>query len=263
MTPEVLASLGSDCMILDLGSGKGSFPPGMTTSKIVCCDIDAIGLCDGTYQVRADAIHLPFKASLFDLVIANHSLEHFLGASQVLAEIGRVIKPTGGLYIAVPDGGSVSDGLYRWVASGGGHVNQFTDESQLAEQVVGATSLTFNGVTVLYSGFTFLNVKNAKARCPRKVVVMTGGSEVFLSFLTLGLRFVDRLLQTRLSTYGWALYFGSISPPRQLARTNVCVRCGSAHGADWLVRMSLVRGRRWLRRYNCPLCSCLNFWTSD
>ena len=52
-----------------------------------------------------------------------------------LAEIGRVLKPPGALYIAVPDASTFGDRLYRWLTWGGGHVNAFTSARELAATI--------------------------------------------------------------------------------------------------------------------------------
>jgi ubiquinone/menaquinone biosynthesis C-methylase UbiE len=50
-----------------------------------------------TYKV-ADAQNLPFADASFDTVIANHMLYHIPDLPQALAEIQRVLKPTGSFY---------------------------------------------------------------------------------------------------------------------------------------------------------------------
>ena len=75
--------------------------------------------------VQADAARMPFPDHCFDLIISNHSLEHFGDLAGSLREIGRVVRPNGALYVAVPDATTLSDRFYRWLARGGGHVNAF------------------------------------------------------------------------------------------------------------------------------------------
>ena len=47
----------------------------------------------------ADAMRLPFAGGAFDVVTANDSLEHFADPAAALAELGRVLRPGGRLYL--------------------------------------------------------------------------------------------------------------------------------------------------------------------
>ena len=73
---------------------------------------------------------MPFGSAAFDLVVSNHSLEHFVELEPTLREIGRVMRPGGTLYIAVPNTATLSDRIYRWLARGGGHVNPFRNRKR-------------------------------------------------------------------------------------------------------------------------------------
>ncbi len=261
MTPEILAAVNTQAKVLDLGSGHGSFPDGLCAGFVVRCDIEFQS--GGGTRVCANAESLPFGPLAFDLVVSSHSLEHFSRPFAAIGEIGRVIKKSGGVFVAVPDGGSLSDRLYRWVASGGGHLNQFTDPVQLGREISDATGLRLNHFETLNSGFTFLNPRNCAGRPPGKLLLLTGGSETVLRFLTLFLRHADRILGARSSIYGWAFYLGSAAPLPSRTRSNVCIRCGSSHPSEWLLAAGAVRGSRWLRSYDCPVCGCRNFWTKD
>ena len=47
---------------------------------------------------------LPFDSNAFQIVVMKHVLEHTHEPSSALREVWRVLKPNGGLLIAVPDG---------------------------------------------------------------------------------------------------------------------------------------------------------------
>jgi SAM-dependent methyltransferase len=53
---------------------------------------------------RVDMLDMPFEASTFDAVIANHVLEHVDDDARALAEIHRVIKPDGIAILQTPYG---------------------------------------------------------------------------------------------------------------------------------------------------------------
>ncbi|MEZ5402096.1 MAG: hypothetical protein R2729_20655 [Bryobacteraceae bacterium] len=142
---------------------------------------------------------------------------------------------------------------------------RLTDPTAFAAAVTQATGLPLSAIDSLFSGFTILNSRlnprNAGARLPRKLRLLNGGSETILRWQTLLLRHIDRAFGARLSHYGWAFYFGPIAPDHALPQTNVCIRCGAAHPADWLAIHASIHGRP--RRNACPKCGTTNFWTPD
>lgn len=54
---------------------------------------------DNVAVVDADATHLPFGDSSFDLAVSFAAFPHFSDKQQALSEIDRVLKPQGRLYI--------------------------------------------------------------------------------------------------------------------------------------------------------------------
>lgn len=67
---------------------------------------------DGYERIQALAENLPFPQDCFDVVIADSILEHLLDLNSVLAELERVLKPNGRLYVLVPNDEDVSQ--YKW-----------------------------------------------------------------------------------------------------------------------------------------------------
>ena len=246
---EILRRLPASARVLDLGSSAGSFDAAAYPFLTVRLDREPAG----PGAVQADAAALPF-ARCFSAVVSNHSLEHFADLDRSLAEIGRILEPGGALFIAVPDASTFTDRLYRWLARGGGHLNPFTAAPDLAGRVARATGLECRGIRLLHTSLSFLNPRNRKTRAPRKLLLLANGWEPLLIALTYALRLSDRCFGTRLSVYGWALYFGDCEPDLA-AWTNVCVRCGSAHPAAQL--------RPRLRLYHCPSCGAPNLFTPD
>lgn len=176
--------------------------------KVVRLDLEPL-IAPGP-AVQADAARLPFCGQAFDAVISNHSLEHFVEIASVLDEIRRVIKPGGALYVAVPDATTFTDRLYRWMAGGGGHVNPFTSSRQVAELIERRTGLRLRGCRTLYSSLSFLHWRSQPARTTRKLWLFFNGNETCLRVVGAVLRLSDRRWGTRLSVYGWALYFGAV-----------------------------------------------------
>ena len=260
---DYLQSLASSTKVLDLGSSTGSFPLTLTSAKVFRLDRDAKAPGAHSNFVQADAAALPFASQSFEVVVANHSFEHFDQFEKVAEEVGRILKPNAVLFISVPDASTITDRVYRWLGRGGGHVNAFTKAGDLSDVIVRATGLPLTGMLVLHSGMSFLNRRNI-AQMPRRMIAIGYGSERLLMLTTYFFRHLDRCFQTRLSVYGWAYYFGSYAPPSVAAKTNVCIRCGSGHGARHLLGANSLR-RHWTRidHYRCPSCGARNLFTND
>ena len=265
---EILENFGAGQRILDLGSGAGSFPSDFGPFTAIRADLDPPSRPAQNFA-QADAARLPFRDRAFDAVISNHSLEHFHDLSGSLAEIGRVLKPTGALYVAVPDASTFGDRLYRWLTWGGGHVNQFVSASELAATIERATHLRHVETRTLFASLSFLNSRNFRVCRPKRHLLAGNGTELSLHLFTWFARLSDRLFGTRISAYGWALYFGSFPVPIDSdIWSNVCIRCGSGAQSEWLRHVKLVRRRffppgLFLQVYKCPTCGATNLFFED
>jgi SAM-dependent methyltransferase len=263
---EILRGLQPGDRVLDLGCATGSFARAAALADVVRVDRDFPRSAPGdAWFVRADAARLPFADGAFDTVISNHSLEHFADLNGALREIGRVIRPGGSLYVAVPDASTFTDRLYRWLTQGGGHLNAFTSREETAAIIERATGLTLVAAKTLCSSCIVLNRRNFPGRGPRRYQLLSAGGEPALWLYVWFSRRLDRLLKTRLSVYGWAFYFGRIEEPVDTTTwTNVCVRCGSGYSAEWLLATSQVRtSLLGIRTYRCPQCDAPNPLTAD
>lgn len=260
---ELFRTLPRGALVLDLGSGRGSVDsrPGFVVVRV---DLERPPVPVPNF-VQADAAHLPFQDHCFDLIISNHSLEHFENLACAMNEIGRVVKPCGALYIAVPDVTTLSDRLYRWLARGGGHVNPFSSARELAGKVAGVTGLRHVATRTLCTSFSYLSRENRRAPAPKRLLLLGGGAQTSLLLFTYVLRLCDRLFRTRLIIYGWALYFGKVCETLDLTVwTNVCVRCGAGHPSAWLLRRGMI-ARPFLicRMHRCPGCGTRNLFSDD
>ena len=166
---EILRHLPESARVLDVGSRSGSFNAAQYPLRTIRLDLDALHQAAAGDFVQADAARLPFPLHVFDAVIANHSLEHFERLDDAFKELGRVVKPEGSLYIAVPDASTFADRLYRWLASGGGHVNAFCSQEDLIAQAERYTGLRLRAGRVLMTSLSMLNRRNRTAPAPRKL----------------------------------------------------------------------------------------------
>ncbi len=260
---EILANLQRGSVVLDLGCGGGSFPAGGHTVIRVDHTLSA-PKADGIF-VCGDAAILPVKSSSLDAVVCHHSLEHFSELDAVLEEIGRTVKPQGALFVSVPDASTLTDVVYRWLSHGGGHVNAFRNSGDLIRRITAHTGLPHRATRPLFSSLSFLNRASRTAWPPRRLLLLGGGAEWSLRLYLLASRWADRWLRTRLSFYGWAMYFGAIGDSiDETGWCNVCIRCGSSSPSESLKSAGSVR-RRWgmFRVYECPQCSTWNFFFDD
>lgn len=260
---EILENFGPGQRILDLGSGAGSFPSDFGPFISIRADLDAPTTPTENFA-QADAAQLPFPDHVFDAVISNHSLEHIHDLAGALQEIGRVVKPTGALYVAVPDASTFCDRLYRWLARGGGHVNGFVSSEKIAATIAYATHLPHVETRTLFTSLSYLNRRNFRVHSPRRLLLAGNGTELSLHLFTWFARLSDRLFGTRLSVYGWALYFGTFPVPIETdVWTNVCINCGAGAQSEWLRHVKAVRHRLLLPVYRCPSCGTTNLFSED
>ncbi len=208
---------------------------------------------------------MPFADGSFDLIVSNHSLEHFDLLQETVCEMGRVLRQNGAIFISVPDASTLTDRIYRWMARGGGHVNAFQKPDQVTGLVERLAGVKLRGTKILFSSLSFLNRHNFRTRPPRKIALFCFGSEHFLAVVGWVLRRCDIRRGTRWSQYGWAFYFGGEPlAARPDAWINVCVRCGSGHAQAFLkVTGTVPRFPRWFQPYRCPLCGGWNLFTED
>ena len=259
---EILTQVGPAGTILDLGCGAGSFPS--TQATIIRMDREAHRDV-GDLFVIADATSLPLPDNRLQAVICNHSLEHIVDFERALEEIGRTLQPNGALFVSVPDASTFTDHLYRWLASGGGHVNSFRHASTVAHQIESLTGLRHVGTRNLFSSLSFLHPDNRPSKPPFKLRLLGGGRAWSLRLYTLFSRWSDRFLGSRLSLYGWAMYFGEgMESIQTRGWPSVCIRCGAGIPSDQLLTQARVY-RRWglLRCYDCPNCTTWNFFFPD
>lgn len=259
---EILDHLDENAIVLDIGSGPGTFPDDATRARTFRVDLFRPDQPPLRFTI-ADATALPFATATFDAVILNHSLEHFPNWRHAVQEIGRVVKKSGAAYIAVPDASTFTDRLYLKVfRDRGGHVNLFADASQLANSLSWYLGLPHVATRTLESSLVFQNRHNTNHAWARPEMRFLGLPEPLLALAIRLIRTVDKRRGGRLGVYGWAFFFGKLGEPVDpTPRLNVCVRCGQAHPDEYLKELQLIRPTRlpW-HKYRCPDCGCDNWF---
>jgi SAM-dependent methyltransferase len=251
-----LAHLEPDQTAIDLGCGNGSFRYASYKCRIVGIDmtLDSPHLFRDPSRVtyvRADSGEIPIASKSIDAVVSNHTMEHFANYRRVLMEVDRVLNDKGILWIAVPNGFSLDDALYRMVYSGGGHVNRFT-KSSLIDSVHELTRFRLKQEVDLFSSFIYLH--HLRQLPPElKTVGLMG-----LNGLT---RITDKALGSRLSQYGWGFVFAGehiTLPPIHTAYFNVCSKCGSGSPSA-TIRAKTFFG---VGIFRCPHCGQKNCYVA-
>jgi len=261
-----VAELAPNQRILDIGSGAGSLRGFEIACQVIAIDSDVDAFANAyrsetTKHVFARGEALPFASESFDLVICHHVLEHIDGLSGTLTEISRVLTPTGRLFVSVPNGYGLCDGLYRFVFDGGEHVNRFTKDGliQLLETSAGVRLESWQK---LYSSFVYLSRLVDLLRDPpaglsprlKKLALLPRWSiHLFQRSLYLFTRIADYAGAPGLGVYGWALYLSRTPAAEVIERKpyiNVCLACGAGHPADALQPLR----QSWIL-YRCPACN--------
>jgi 2-polyprenyl-3-methyl-5-hydroxy-6-metoxy-1,4-benzoquinol methylase len=112
--------------LLDIGAGAGLIGYGVATRLgLDCVQVDAEDqrVSQGPPFCFALGECLPFGDETFDLVVANHVIEHVGDQSAFVAEIARVLRPGGYCYVATPNKYSPVEPHYKlpflsWVPKG-------------------------------------------------------------------------------------------------------------------------------------------------
>jgi SAM-dependent methyltransferase len=251
MLERWLEEFGPAARILDLGCGSGSLRPLLERLDVIGMDVDLNALAHASFpRACAESHRLPFAGQSFDLVICHHTLEHFSDIPGTIAEIRRVLRPEGRLFVSVPDGMSFSDRLYRFLLCGGGHLQRFTFAS-ITGAIESGTGLHLAGHKELASSFIFVDHRNfvpaprgaLPGPLPRRMRWMGVLPAWCFSSARMLLNIATR------SRYGWALTFTPEKhvPEEEPVTRNVCMSCGAG------IEQPTERVA-WLF-YRCPYCA--------
>jgi SAM-dependent methyltransferase len=101
---KLCAPLLPDGLVLDLGCGVGHSYRELAPRETVGVDIDASVLAEQARETHAaDMRDLPLEPARFDSVICVQAIEHVPDPERVVAEVVRVLKPTGRAVFVTPN----------------------------------------------------------------------------------------------------------------------------------------------------------------
>jgi SAM-dependent methyltransferase len=85
--------------VLDAGCGSGDFAAMLTAPDVRCVDLSPAAVdatrARGLHAEVADIQNLPFPDGSFDVTVSNWVLYHVLDRGRAIAELARVLTPTG------------------------------------------------------------------------------------------------------------------------------------------------------------------------
>ncbi|MGW8179661.1 MAG: class I SAM-dependent methyltransferase, partial [bacterium] len=93
-------------VVLDAGAGEARFRSYFSNCKYIALD-SGVGDADWDYSqvdVHGDLSMIPAASEIADIVLNVQVLEHVPEPAKVLAELFRVLKPGGSLFLTAPQG---------------------------------------------------------------------------------------------------------------------------------------------------------------
>lgn len=99
---EELRELPAGSRILDIPAGHGQFTDALREAGLDPVPVDLNGLRE-EYLPLDMSQPLPLDDASFDAVVCTEGLEHLLAPQELVAELVRVVKPDGAVYLSVPN----------------------------------------------------------------------------------------------------------------------------------------------------------------
>ena len=94
--------------VADIGCGYGGYSLALSAagSRVVALDLFRDGwptaLAMQMPTIAADALHMPLPTDTFDIVVCASLIEHVAEPQQLLAELSRIARPGGIVYVSFP-----------------------------------------------------------------------------------------------------------------------------------------------------------------
>jgi SAM-dependent methyltransferase len=99
---QAAESIPGNCLVLDAGAGEGYYRGFFQHTKYQATDFCKIEKAYGRIHYISDLSRLPIASQSYEVIICTQVLEHLQEPKQVLAELFRVLKPSGRLFFSAP-----------------------------------------------------------------------------------------------------------------------------------------------------------------
>jgi SAM-dependent methyltransferase len=149
--------------VLELGGAKGILRQSLQERGYNYVNIDIKCFENGEPTLIGDAHNLPFKDSVFDIIVGKDTLEHFIEPWTVAEEAFRILKP-GGLFIIYVSFmyGFPGNDFYRYSSLGFQHLLKdfeivLLDSCQWIFTLIG--QIVIGGLKQLHLGFLEPSIK--------------------------------------------------------------------------------------------------------
>lgn len=97
-----LQALPGSPRVLDLPAGRGQFTDALRAASIDAVPADLNGLREDYLPLDMSSA-LPLEDASFDAVVCTEGLEHLLAPQELVAELVRITKPGGLVYLSIPN----------------------------------------------------------------------------------------------------------------------------------------------------------------
>ena len=112
---DALAIEFSGRSVLDVGCGRGFLEPIVKTCGGAYTGVDFVPSRAGFRLALADAQRLPFPDASFDILLCIDAYEHLPDGAAVAREFRRVLRPSGTVFLSVPNYANVA-GMVKWMS---------------------------------------------------------------------------------------------------------------------------------------------------
>lgn len=99
---EAAASVSDGALVLDAGAGDCRYQTMFSRARYESADFCQVDKAYGEITYVCDLADIPAESSRYDLVLLTQVLEHIEDPQAVLAEMYRILKPSGQLWMSAP-----------------------------------------------------------------------------------------------------------------------------------------------------------------
>ncbi len=184
--------------IIDVGCGSRPYESLFSGNEYIGIDVDGGGhkKDDKLPDSFFDGLNIPFEDKSFDVAICTEVLEHSPEPERLVADIARVLKPKGKLYVSVPFVWYEHEAPYDFRRFTSFGFKKLLEEEFVVERIA-PTSGVFGTVGQIISAFIIENFK-PKNSITYPLVSAFVCAPIMIFFLSL-----DKIVGRRYLPLGW------------------------------------------------------------